>query len=478
MLTLRIRNNLEIQEADQELKDYLKSLLTTLNPYWVEAQTFGRWLGNIPKYLHQLSEEDGRLIIPRGMLEHLLYDLGREWRVIDERVAPEAEKPWPEGNIILRPNDQESAVQGLMAHENGFLSAPAGSGKTVMGLETCRRLGLKALWLTHQEVLKTQVLEETEDLLEIPRDRAGLIQGKKCQLGEQITIGMIPTLARRDLSALADEFGVLIVDEAHHVPSSTFLKVVEQFNAKYVYGLTATAYRRDKLEAVMFNAIGPKVAEIEHVELVEDEELMQPTIRRRYTGWSPFKAEIMEYHEFMASMVSADRRNQLIVNDVVSECQPGNFCIILVERTKHAEVLTELLKARDIRCEYVVGSIDVGDSPPEKGKRRKKKAIPKKVREKIVEDFKAKRLQALVATYDLLKEGFNFRPLNRLFMATPIRWRGSVVQALGRIQRTADGKTDAIAYDYIDEQIGMFASQADSRFFIVYRKMGMTVEDT
>ncbi len=84
----------------------------------------------------------------------------------------------------------------------------------------------------------------------------------------------------------------------------------------------------------------------------------------------------------------------------------------------------------------------------------------------------------MVATYDLLKEGFNFRPLNRLFLATPIKWRGSVVQALGRIQRTAEGKSDAIAYDYIDEQIGMFANQAESRFFRVYRKMGMPVEDT
>lgn len=477
MLTLRVRNKLEIRKPDQELREYLKSLLTMVNPSWVEAQTFGRWAGNIPKHLYQFSEEEDTLTVPRGMLEHILYDLGREWNVVDERVAPESEKIWPEGNVILRPNDQEPAVQELMSHENGFLSAPAGSGKTVMGLEICRRSGLKALWLTHRIELMDQAISEAVDLLEIPKDRIGTIHGKKWQLGEQLTVGMIPTLNKRDLTDLANEFGIVIIDEAHHVPSSTFLNVVEHFNAKYLYGLTATAYRRDKLEAIMFNSIGPKVAEIEHIELVEDEHLMQPLIRRRNTGWYPPQAPSMEYHDFMDAMVSAPGRNNLIAEDVVKECQPGNYCMVLVDRTKHAEVLTALLKSKGIRCEYVVGAVDVDDGPVAKGQRRKKRAIPKKVREQIIKDFRGGHLQVLVATYDLLKEGFNFRPLNRLFLASPIKWRGSVVQALGRIQRTSEGKTDAIAYDYVDDQIGMFVNQSESRFFRVYKKMGMTVED-
>ena len=345
-----------------------------------------------------------------------------------------------------------------------------------MGLEACRRLGLKALWLTHRQELKVQVIEEIEDHLEISEDKIGIIHGKKWKIGEQITVGMIPTLNKRDLAPLRDEFGVVMVDEAHHVPSSTFLNVVEGFNSKYLYGLTATAYRRDKLEAVMFNAIGPVIARIEHFDLFEGEELMKPTIRRRDTGWCPKDSPTMDYHAFMEEMVSAPGRNQLIVNDIVTECQPGNYCIVLVDRTKHAEVLTDLLKSRGIKCEFVVGSVDVDNGPRKKGEKRKKKAIPMKVRKKIIADFKGNRLQALVTTYDLLKEGFNFKPLNRLFLATPIKWKGSVVQALGRIQRPAEGKPDAIAYDYVDNQIGMFANQADIRFFRVYKKMGMPVE--
>lgn len=478
MLTIHIQNKLKIMEPDYELREYLKSLLTIDNPSWTEAQTFGRWTGNISKHLYLFSEDKHQITIPRGILNHVLYDLGREWNVNDHRVCPESEKIWPEGNITLRPNDQESAVQELMTHDNGFLSAAAGSGKTVMGLEICRRLGLNALWLTHRTELKDQVIQEAIDHLEIPKESIGIIHGKTWQLGEQLTIAMVPTLNKRNLTSLADKFGVVIVDEAHHVPSTTFLNVVENFNAKYLYGLTATAYRRDKLEAVMFSYIGPIITKIEHIELIKDEHLIQPLIRRRYTNWYPIKTPFMEYHDFMEAMVSATDRNNLIVTDIMSECVNGNYCMILVERTKHAEVLTDLLKDNNIRCEYVVGSINVDNVPIEKGQRKRKRQIPKKIREQIVENFKAGHLQALVATYDLLKEGFNFRPLNRLFLATPIKWRGSVVQALGRIQRTAEGKTDAIVYDYVDDQIGMFANQAESRLFRVYRKMNMTVEDT
>jgi superfamily II DNA or RNA helicase len=450
-----------------------------VNPEWVEARTFGRWTGNIDQHVRQFTEtEDGDLIVPRGQLDHLLNDLGRSWEVQDERVTPEAEKIWPEGNILLRPDDQEPAVQDVMSYENGFLSAPAGSGKTVMGLELCRRLGLKALWLTHLNQLKNQAIQEAVDLLEIPEEQVGIIHGKKWKIGEQLTVAMIPTLNKRDLAPLEEEFGVVVVDEAHHVPSRTFIQVVGAFAAKHIYGLTATAYRRDKLEAVMFNAIGPVVARIDHVELFEDEHLMIPTIRCRQTGWYPPKTPTMEYHDFMEAMVQDAGRNQLIVNDVVVECRdPRNACIVLVERTKHAEILTDMLKQRGVKAEFCVGAVDVSDTPLP-GKRKKKRTIPLKVREQIVGDFRDGRLQTLVATYGLLKEGFNHPPLNRLFMATPVRFRGSVVQALGRIQRTAEGKTDAIAWDYIDGGIGIFANQADSRLFRVYKKMKMPVEET
>ncbi len=476
-MKLTIRRNLEIQGADQELKEYLKSLLTTVNPEYVEAKTFGRWTGHIEQYIRQFTEtKEGGLIIPRGQLHHLLNDLSREWEVQDNRVTPESEKLYPESDTVLRADDQEPAVAALLSYDNGFLSAPAGSGKTVMGLIAAQRLGLKCLWLTHRKELMDQVIDEIEEHLNIPRKQVGVIHGKKWSIGEQITVAMIPTLSKRDLSPLEEEFGIIIVDEAHHVPSKTFLMVVNNFTAKHIYGLSATAYRRDKLEAVMFNSIGPVISRVDHEELFEEEHLMIPNIKRRQTGWYPHGAHAMDYHEFMERMVHDEARNRVIIEDVVKECQPGNTCVVLVERTKHAEVLTETLKRKGILCEFLVGSLDVEDNQ-EKGTRKKKRAVPKKIREQVTEDFKSGKLQVLVATYDLLMEGFNYKPLNRLFFASPIRWKGNVIQALGRIQRPCEGKTSAVAYDYIDGRIEMFANQAESRYDRVYKKMDMPVKE-
>jgi len=476
MIKLRIANRLELREADQELKEYLQDLLTMTNPEWLDAKNFGRWMGDIPRFISQYSEEGGVVIVPRGILVHLTQDLGREFDIEDLRVSPEAEKDWPAGKVVLRSGDQEPAVRMLMSHDNGFLSAPAGSGKTIMGLETARRTGLKALWLTHGKELKDQAIERAEEFLEIPREKIGKLHGKDWTIGEQLTVGMIPTLRKRDLSEIKNEFGIVIVDEAHHVPSATFLNVIDKFNAHYLYGLTATAYRRDSLDAVMFNAIGPTVSRIEHFDLFENEHLMKPIIRRRMTGWVPHEAHAMRYHDFMEAMVVAKQRNSLIVEDVVQECRPGNTCIVLVERTKHAEVLTDMLKEQGILCEFVVGSVDVEDNDSSKSKKKRKKAIPKEIRNQIMSDFRQGKLQVLVATYDLLAEGFDYRPLNRLFMATPIKWKGTVVQAIGRIQRPHEKKKDAVVYDYVDDSIAMFWKQSESRYHRVYEAMGMEVE--
>lgn len=473
-MELIIKNRIEIRNPDRELKQYLKDYLTFLNPKWLEAQQFGRWSGNIPKTLTQYEESGTSVFLPRGVFRHLVEDLGREFEVIDETVSIPPEKNWPKGQVKLRAEDQEGAAQELLKYPTGFLSAPAGAGKTVLGLEICRRLGLKALWLTHRKELKDQAIEEANLHLQIPLKEIGVLHGKTWRIGPQLTVGMIPSMRKKDLSDLVQAFGVVILDEAHHAPCSSFLEVLSQFQSRYMYGLTATAYRNDKLEQIMFNSIGPITASIDHEELFEDEHLMKPTIQLVSTGWLPPNSHLLTYPEFMEQMVEATPRNMKIVNDVARECQQGNPSIVLVDRTKHAEVLTDLLRGVGISCEFAVSSVDVDDAKNSNGG-KKKKAIPKKVRDSIISQFKAGQLQCLVTTYDLLAEGFNYRPLSRLFMAAPVKYKGTVVQSLGRIQRPSEGKADAIGYDYVDDRIPMFVKQGATRFFEVYKPMGLPI---
>lgn len=472
-----VRNNLRIRGADPELRQYLKALLTLENPKWLEAKAFNRSTAGIPREISQYQEDGEDILLPRGILYHLLEDLGRDFEVLDERISPAVEAPWPEPNCHPRPGDQEPAIRELLAHDNGFLTAGAGAGKTICGLEACRRSGLRALWLTHQKELLKQTSERAQGAFNIPKKQIGILHGRKWRIGPQLTIGMAPTLRSRDLSELLPLFGIVIVDEAHHVPSSTFLQIVGEFPAARLYGLTATAYRSDKLENIMFNAIGPIVSRIQTEDLFRDEHLIKPTVRRRLTHWLPPKAHDMGYHDLMAAMVEAPERNRLIARDVLAQCRSGNSIIVLTERTKHAEILTQLLKEGGARCEFLVGAVDVF----EKDKRGKKikKSVPLSMglRQKLVSDFKQGEIQVLVATYDLLAEGFDHPPLNCLFLASPVKWRGTVIQAIGRVQRPWEGKTGAMVWDYIDDDIPMFGRQADTRFFEVYEPMALPIED-
>lgn len=470
-----IANKLKVLAPPPELRQYLKDLLTLPNPEYESAKKFRRPTFGIPKELIQYELDGKHLEIPRGLLEHLVEDLGLEFEIEDHTVAPVAPR-WPKPLAVLRPDDQAPAVDDLLRFSHGFLQAPAGTGKTVIALEVCRRLGLKTLWLTHQTALKNQVIQEAVNLFGLREKEIGVLHGQKWRIGERLTVGMLPTLRRRDISALAEEFGLVVIDEAHHVPCQSFLTVLSQLRSRHIYGFTATAYRSDGLENLMFNAVGPIRTSIQHRALFEDEHLIKPEIVIRSTGWFPSNAEELEYNDFMEKMVVDDYRNLLIARDVIQENQPGNKFIVLVERTRHAEILTKLLKSYGVACDYVVGSID---APPKKNKKGelvpRKKIISQTMRNQTLDDFREGRLDGLVATWDLLAEGFNYRPLNRLFLASPVRYRGTVTQAIGRVQRPAEGKTEARVWDYADDLIVMFDRQVCSRIVEVYQAMEMPI---
>ncbi len=80
----------------------------------------------------------------------------------------------------------------------------------------------------------------------------------------------------------------------------------------------------------------------------------------------------------------------------------------------------------------------------------------------------------LVATGAKLGEGFNFPRLDTLMLAAPVKFEGRLVQYVGRLNRTFEGKTDVIVYDYVDPHIRIFDRQYRSRLK-TYRKLGYRV---
>jgi superfamily II DNA or RNA helicase len=444
-----INNQIDVHSPPALLERKLKKALSFPNPAYEDAISFGRTTRGVSKKIRLYDDLNGTFSIPRGswdVLTKALQEAKLASDVTDQSAVFDPVKP---PKVIQLWEYQEPWVDNLLCARQGVGIAPPGAGKTLMALEMYARLGQPCLWVTHTKRLASQVAKRVKEFLGI---EAGLIGAGKEDL-KHFTIGLVPTLVRRDLSKYKDTFGLIIVDEAHHVPASTFLKVVSSFSARYRYGLTATPYREDKLEELLFNVLGPQLAYLDKAVLRKLGKLMTPTVIRRPTGfYFPYNPTSKKYdYKHLSDALAEDyKRSQQISTDVIVEStlNEKNVCIILVGRIPHGEILCEMIQPVLPETDFVHSKMTTKQS------------------DQILDDFEGGKLRVLIATYKMLAEGFDYQPSNRLFLTAPFKGRALIEQACGRVERTFPGKTNVFVYDYVDHRVGVLNRQADTRLDI------------
>lgn len=449
-MEIEIANKIKIRNAPSYLLDFLVKTLTIPNPIYADAMKNNRSTHGIEKFLYNFNHIYNGVAIPRGCRSMLFSKLAEEkidsYKLIDNRKLFESREI--DSSIIQYRPYQLKPVQELITRgEEGILVAPPGSGKTVIGLSILPMFGQPTLWLTHTNRLASQAVERAEQFLALERKSIGAIGGGKWTLGDILTVALVQTLARREtLKELYDQFGLVIVDEAHHCPSTTFLKVVNQLNPYYLYGLTATPYRRDKLETVMFHALGEATAVISSGDVEKVGGIVLPKVLYRDTNLSPKSNIAMGNNQarMISYLIENKKRNHMIVSDVIREATLGNYCIVVSDRKIHCETLHELISAGWEKTGIATGSYS------------------RKYQDEQVRKFYDNEITVLVTTFALLGEGFDVDFLNRAFITTPFRAEGKVEQLIGRIQRSAEGKEDALVYDYVDFSIGVAKDQFES----------------
>jgi len=464
-MEITIANKIRIKNCPEQIQELLIETLKVENPKYNEAASKGRWLGNLKPHIYNFDIlPDDSIRIPRGMRAELLDMIGDlDHTIIDKRTRFDFTDVGSAA-IQYRPY-QEEAMAAMYQAEEGLLVAPAGSGKTVLGLSMVPLYGQPTLWLTHTRALAYQAIERIKQFLpDMSEDDVGLVGDSKWKFGKWITIGLIPTLVRRpkELHEMRDRFGLVILDEAHHCPASTFLQVISSLNPYYLYGLTATPYRRDKLENLMFQTIGPEiiripVSAVEEVGGIIMPKVLYRTVHSRTIYGNNIQSILKE------NIVPNASRNGLIAGDVLREAIAGNFCIVLTDRKAHAEILYELIATGWEKTGIATGN------------------YTKKYVAEQAERLNKKEITVLVCTFALLGEGFDVPFLNRAFVTMPFRAEGKVEQLVGRIQRTAPGKTDSIVYDYVDVDIGVVQSQFYTKSgndcrFNAYSRLGLEIE--
>lgn len=455
-MKIEIGADIKIIEAPGRLLGQIMTELTCANPEYEAAERRGYSTWGIPRKLRLYQAIPGGLRVPRGYMRRLI-EIGPYVPDVDARANPPMVGFG--SRIALRDYQQEAVMYALRA-DDGVIVAPPGAGKTIIGLALVDRLQRPALWLTHTKDLADQTESRAREHLADVGEIGRLGDGQ-WTVGDKLTIGMIQTLASRDLGEVAGLFGTVIVDECHHVPCRTAYEVVNALPARYRYGLTATPERADGLEFYLFAGIGPIVHRIGHDALAAAGQIIVPEVRLTYTDFTYDSApdgDRLNWHRLMGELIQDEARNRLITDTIVAHAA-GHFSLVLSDRQEHCMGLRWLLRAhpagQNLRAAVIHGQ------------------LPRGRRREIMAQAAAGELDVLFAT-QLAREGLDLPRLDRLHVATPKRAAGAVEQEAGRVARPAPGKTGAIIFDYVDDLVGTLRSQASARRQ-VYRKLGCTV---
>lgn len=435
MVTLKVDNQAHLfpeNELPGSVLGRIKSRLTFPNPAFLEAEKRGFWTGNLDQEIKGYQGEGDRLTMPRGFTRQLvgiLHAAGVSYRIEDRRrtLAPV--------DLVFKGalhDFQVEAVEAMMRRDFGTLSAPTGSGKTVMSLVLIAQRKQPALVVVHTRELMNQWVDRIETFLGIPTDEVGIIGGGKVQVGEKVTVALVQSLYKC-AGEVAPRVGNLIVDECHRCPSRTFMEAVTAFDSKFMLGLSATPWRRDGLSRLIYWYVGDVAHQVDAAALVEAGHVLQAEVVWRETAFTPTFDPSDEYSRMLSELTQDPARNALIAADVAREAgNGGGVCLVLTDRKVHCEMLAGMLANRGVPAALLTGDLPAGE------------------RQAVVEALNAGNVKVLVATGQLIGEGFDCRELSTLFLATPIRFNGRLLQYLGRILRPAPGKDKARVYDYVD----------------------------
>ena len=460
-------------------KRQLRRMATFSNKQYFQNQAMDMPNYDESRFIYLGSDEGKYIVLPRGLREEILKkfdNAGISYKNEDKRTKGQ------ELNISFRGELRESqipAVETMLENETGILHAATAFGKTVVCCDMIARRGISTLILVDRADLMNQWIKRLEEFLDIDeelpeyqtktgrtRKRKSLIgnlQGAHDTLTGIVDVAMIRSLKKKDgFHPKLKEYAQVYFDECHHAASDSAIEVLQEINAKYVYGVTATPKRGDGKEKINEFLLGPIRYRFTAKDRAEEQNinhLVYPrftrTVKPHHLSKTPYGNDAYEL------IRNNDVRDEQIIRDVADCVQAGRTPVVLTKYVDHAKKLSERLKTYADRLILLTGANGT------KARRAQVEELNK------VDDSDS---LILVGTGSLLGEGFDFPRLDTLFMATPVSGENVVEQYVGRLNRDYDGKENVIVYDYVDSHIPKFDKMYSARLK-AYKKIGYELCD-
>jgi superfamily II DNA or RNA helicase len=433
----------------------LKHLATLPNPAFEKNESLRLSNHATPRFLRCYVEGREHLHLPRGLVEQatsIIEDAGSRLAVIDERTEPDAIDLAFRGEFR---DTQERAVDVMVGHDLGVLEAPPGTGKTVIACALIARHATPTLVLVDRKPLLTQWRQRLATHLGVD---AGQLGGGEQRATKIVDIAMIQTVTRNEqVAELLEGYGLVVIDECHHVPAPTVERAVRTLDARRWLGLTATPQRPDGLKEIMLMQCGPIRHRITRSASELDRRLHVHRTALTIDVSTDERARGEVLAMINAALVDDDRRNDQICQDVLQAMAAGRNCLVLSSRTEHVDALADRLRGLGLEPLILYGSL----KPKER----------QVVHDRLAEDGQ----QLLVATDRYIGEGFDGPSLDTLFLTFPISARQRITQYVGRILRDHPGKAVAEVHDYLDADVPILAAMYRRRL-PGYEQLGFAPE--
>lgn len=458
-----IANRIYIEDPSMEVQRWAKDNLIYPNPEYEKKTRMGFWVGRTPKELRLYEWDGDTLILPFGVTRSILPLLRGTPIYCDFRQDNVIAYTGGEYNLY---DYQKEAIQKMIEAKYGILKATTGSGKTVIGVSLIKALRRRALWICHTADLLKQSMERASVCID-PKWMGTITEGKT-NVGIGVTFATVQTLSRLDLTQYRDYWDVIIVDECHRCSASAttftqYEKVLNHLAARRKIGLTATPERSDGLIKATFALIGDVAYEIPEAAIAD--KVMNVKIQKVETD-ADITDECLNddgtinYVKLIEHLTTDKERNDLIAQTIMEN--EGHSCLILSDRLEQLRSIMLRLPSEMLKEATYID-----------GKMQSKKA--KAEREQALEYMRTGKKKYLFASVSLCKEGLDIPCLDRLFLASPIKYSAIVTQAVGRIRRTSEGKETPVVVDFVDSNIG-FCQGAWKKRCTSYRKIGAVIE--
>jgi len=439
-----------LKAVSAKVLNHLKRIAAFKNPEFYSKQALRLSTYAIPRIISCFDITNEYLAMPRGCEDatrSFLNDNAVTYTIIDKTNH---------GNKISvsfqgeEREEQLEAINALLPYTNGILHATTALGKTVTAAAIIARKKVNTLILVHSKALLKQWHDRLTEFLNIDypqheeknkRGRRKVFSPIGCfdssgnTLHGIIDIALIQSCLDEDgVKPFVQDYGMVIVDECHHVSSITFEQVLMSIKAHTIYGLTATPIRKDGHQPIIFMQCGPIRFSTDAKSQIAKQSFDRFLIPR-FTSYNSILEDRLSIATLYKYLSEDEIRNNLIVEDICKAVNTGRTPIILTNRTAHVSVLAEKLKAT---IKNVISLTGAGTTKEKREAMQQLQTIPDS--EQLV----------IVATGKYVGEGFDYPRLDTLFLALPISWKGLLTQYAGRLHREYERKKDVRIYDYID----------------------------